>query len=436
LKGYGLRIAIEAQIYPHSGGISSVLIGLVSSLGKLCDSDDEYLIICPPEDPDWLKPYLGPNQSIRVRSAASNQQSGAESLKKMLGPLRPSVRKVYRKIFPALTDPSPDEVPISDGFYESLGCDVLHIPFQNFVMSSLSTIYNPHDLQHLHHPEFFDSTEIARRNNLFSTGCRLAHTVVTGSQWVKQDLLNHYPLSPAKIQVIPWAPPTEAYSEPRAEILQEVKQKYSLPEIFGFYPAFTWAHKNHLRLIDAIALLRNRDGLTVNFVFVGGRTSFATKLDNYILHHNLSNQVWTLGEVPTDVLRALYSMAQFVAIPTLFEASSLPIYEAWQHLIPVACSNVTSLPEQAADAALIFDPMSVDSIAGAINRMTTEPELRQQLIVRGQKRLKDFSWDRTARAYRAVYRRAAGVNLTEEDQHLLNWDWMKEDKKSKIKDKK
>ncbi|MCI0616677.1 glycosyltransferase family 1 protein, partial [bacterium] len=103
------------------------------------------------------------------------------------------------------------------------------------------------------------------------------------------------------------------------------------------------------------------------------------------------------------------------------------MFEAWQDHVPVTCSNVTSLPEQAADAALIFDPLSVDSIAAALTRMTTEPELREQLIVRGQKRLQDFSWDRTARAYRAVYRRAAGVNLTKEDHHLLNWDWMKKD---------
>lgn len=428
-----MRVAIDAQIYPHSGGVSSVVIGLVSSLGKLTDSDDEYVILCPHEDPEWLNPYLGPNQSIQAKPAPGEEGSG-EAFKKMLGPLRPAVRQVYRKIFPLRenVDVTADEVPISDGFYESLGCDVLHIPFQNFVMNSLPTIYNPHDLQHLHYPEFFDSAEIARRNNLFSAGCRYAHTVVTGSEWVKQDLLNHYAMDAAKIQVIPWAPPTQAYREANAEILNEVKQKYSLPAHFGFYPAFTWAHKNHLRLIDAVARLRDRDGLNVNLVFVGAQTSFSAKIEQQIARHELGNQIWTLGEVSTEVLRALYKLAQFVVVPSLFEAASGPMFEAWQDRVPVACSNVTSLPEQAADAALIFDPLSVDSIAAALNRMTTEPQLREQLIVRGQKRLQDFSWDRTARAYRAVYRRAARLDLTEEDLHLLNWDWMS----NKIKDQK
>lgn len=424
-----MKVAIDAQIYPHSGGISSVVIGLVSALGKLTDSDDEYLILCPHEDPDWLNPYLGTNQFTCVRPAPG-EQSGAETFKKMLGPLRPTVRHVYRKIFPLRekSDVVPDEVPISDGFYESLGCNVLHIPFQDFVLTSIPTIYNPHDLQHLHYPEFFDPAEIARRNNLFSAGCRYANTVVTGSEWVKQDLLNHYAVDASKIQVIPWAPPTQAYREATDEILNDVKKRYSLPENFGFYPAFTWAHKNHLRLIDAVAKIRDRDGLKVNLVFVGAQTSFSSKIEQQITKHDLANQIRTLGEVSTEVLRALYSLAQFVVVPSLFEAASGPMFEAWQDRVPVTCSNVTSLPEQAADAALIFDPLSVDSIAAAITRMTTEPELCQKLIISGEKRLKDFSWDRTARAYRAVYRRAAGANLTEEDQYLLNWDWMKKNK--------
>jgi glycosyltransferase involved in cell wall biosynthesis len=420
-----LKVAIDAQIYPHSGGVSSVLIGLVSSLGKLNDSDDEYVILCPHEDPNWLNPYLGSNQSIKARTA-QGQEGSTEAFKKMLGPLRPAVRNVYRKIFPAQEkiDAAPDELPISDGFYESLGCDVLHIPFQNFVMTSLPTIYNPHDLQHLHYPEFFESAEITRRNTLFPAGCRYANTIVTGSEWVKQDLLNHYALDASKIQVIPWAPPTQAYRKPEVDFVNEIKQKYSLPKKFAFYPAFTWPHKNHLRLLDAAALLRNRDGLKVNLVFVGGKTSFAPKIEQHIIKHGLNDQVWLMGEVSTDTLRTLYSIAEFVVIPTLFEASSLPLYEAWQDGVAVACSNVTSLPEQAADAALIFDPLSVNSIAAALTRITTEPELREQLIIRGQRRLQDFSWDRTARAYRAVYRRAAGLKLTEEDHHLLNWDWM------------
>jgi glycosyltransferase involved in cell wall biosynthesis len=121
-------------------------------------------------------------------------------------------------------------------------------------------------------------------------------------------------------------------------------------------------------------------------------------------------------------------MAQFVVIPTLFEAASGPLYEAWYDGAPVACSNVTSLPEQASDAALLFDPRSTESIAAAVAEMATNGKLRETLRERGERRLKDFSWERTAKAYRAVYRRAAGQPLEEEDRWLLTWDWMRDRK--------
>jgi glycosyltransferase involved in cell wall biosynthesis len=113
-------------------------------------------------------------------------------------------------------------------------------------------------------------------------------------------------------------------------------------------------------------------------------------------------------------------------LPTLYEADSFPIYEAWLDGLPVACSNVTALPEQVMDAALLFDPISVESISSALAKMATDNELRKELSKRGYRRVKDFDWERTAKAYRAVYRRAGNFPLTEEDRSLLAWDWMRE----------
>ena len=110
--------------------------------------------------------------------------------------------------------------------------------------------------------------------------------------------------------------------------------------------------------------------------------------------------------------------------PSLYEASSLPIFEAWLDGLPVACSNATALPEQVRDAALLFDPTDVGAIADAIVRVTTNADLRRDLRTRGYERLKDFDLLRTAKAYRAVYRRAGGLPLSDEDRWLLEWDWM------------
>jgi glycosyltransferase involved in cell wall biosynthesis len=92
----------------------------------------------------------------------------------------------------------------------------------------------------------------------------------------------------------------------------------------------------------------------------------------------------------------------------------------------MVCSKVTSLPEQTGDAALSFDSLFTEAIVEAVRRMATDGNLRAQLVRKGGRRLKDFSWERTAKAYRAVYRRAARRPLTDEDLWLLKWDWMRD----------
>lgn len=431
----GLTVAIDAEILPGkgSGGVEQVMIGLIRALGQLKDGGEEYVIIGPRQDPEWLRPYIGPNERIVPGSRTPQHHS-----MRFLGPLRPVAQRVYNsrrlhrlsahllglgKIWVG--------VPVSDGFYERLGCDVVHFPYQGFVSCALPMIYNPHDLQHLHYPQFFTPSQIARRETVYRAGCHRAHTVAVASQWVKQDILQHYHVNPNKIQVIPWAPPTQAYPEPNADTLDVAWEKYQLRDPFVLYPSMTWAHKNHIRLLEALALLRDRNGLRVRLVCTGHKNDFWRHIEKRLVELELEDQVSFLGMVPPQDLRALYRLARFVVIPSLFEAASGPLFEAWQDDTPVACSTVTSLPEQAGDAALLFDPLSVEAIADAVAKMATDDDLLSDLRRRGRGRLRDFSWDRTAKAYRAVYHRAAGVPLSEEDRWLLNWDWMREPQREK-----
>lgn len=431
-----LRIAINAQFLPNGGmgGVESVLIGLISALGQINDSPEEYTIIAPRQEPDWLRPYIGPNQRLVTRPQQSPvYPTRNERLKQFLGPLRPVAGQLWRWAFPLLlSQPGRawPEVPISDGFYESLGCDVIHFPYQSFVLCSLPTIYNPHDLQHLHYPQFFTPSTIAWRETIYPAACHLAHTIVVGSHWVKQDVVHHYRVDPDKVQVIPWAPPTQAYEAPSSDALAAIQEKYHLQLPFAFYPAMTWEHKNHLRLLETLAYLRDRDGLVVRLVCTGNRyPQFWPRIEQCLRMLNLESQIQFLDRVPPQDLRAIYRLAHFVVVPTLFEAASGPVFEAWEEGVPVACSTVTSLPEQAGGAALLFDPFTVETIADAVRRMATDDQLRAELVRKGEQRLRDFSWERTAKAYRAVYRRAARKPLTDEDHHLLQWDWMRDSRR-------
>jgi len=218
---------------------------------------------------------------------------------------------------------------------------------------------------------------------------------------------------------MPLAPPTQAFVEPDREMLSLVKQQYELDVPFALYPAMTWQHKNHIRLMEALLLLRDKHSIKLNLVCTGHKTDFWPEIKECIRRLDLEQQVKFPGMVPADELRSFYKLASFVVVPTLFEAASGPLFEAWQEGTPVACSTVTSLPEQARDGALFFDPYSAEAMANALLKMTQDENLRKHLSERGANRLRDFCWERTAKAYRAVYRRAAGRPITEEDQQYL-----------------
>ena len=437
-----LKIAIAAHAGPGgTGGVARFVASLIHALGKLEDGAERYYILVRSiEQHSWLTPLLGPNQEIVLESQSrkdvekrKRKQMGLSLIglfKLALGPMLPIARELRQVINPPHSWP---EVPLSDGYYEALGCDVLHIANQPFFLCSIPTVYNPHDLQHLHYPQFFAPETLAWRETVFPAGCRFAHTVVVGSQWVKDDVIRRYRVDPEKIQVIFEAPTTESQTEPSEDLLSTVRNKYQIDNPFALYPAATWQHKNHIRLLEALALLRDTKGLVVPLICTGAlrKDLFWPRIEQCLNELKLFPQVRFLDLVPDDDLRALYSLAQFLIFPTLLEAISLPIFEAWQAGLPVACSNTTALPEQVRDAALMFDPTSSESIAHAVDRMATDSKLRKDLRRRGDLRIADFSWERTAKAYRAVYRRAAGVSLTEEDRWLLSWDWGQSRGKSK-----
>jgi glycosyltransferase involved in cell wall biosynthesis len=228
------------------------------------------------------------------------------------------------------------------------------------------------------------------------------------------------------VQVIPEAAPSQASAEPSPLDLARVKTTYRLEPPFIVYPGVTWPHKNHLALLRALAHLRDQRGITIRLVCTGARyPDFWPRIEDAVRELGLAGQVAFVGYVPEDDLRAIYRLAACLVLPSLYEASSLPIFEAWLDGLPVACSNVAALPQQVRDAAVLFDPSDVGAMADAIVKGVLDDEERRGLQHRGYERLKDFDLLRTAKAYRAVYRRAGGVPLTEEDRWLLQWDWMR-----------
>jgi glycosyltransferase involved in cell wall biosynthesis len=388
--------------------VEQVVIGLAAALSRLTDGEEEYLFLAHPREDQWIRPFLsGPCRLLHTRMEYPGQRRPFRGLGQAL-----------RRGAPFL-QPRPVELLHSDLSAEQAGAEVIHFPMQEAFLTSVPSIYHPHDLQHLHLPELFDEETRARREVLYRGYCERAEMVVMMTEWGRRDLITHYGLPPEVVRVISWGSVISAYRAPTQVAVDTVRRDMSLAERFLLYPAQTWPHKNHVRLLEALALLRDRDGITVSLVCPGRRNSNFPEIERRIRALRLDDQVCFPGFVGPDELRALFVLADGLVFPSLFEGFGMPVCEAFECGLPVASSTATGLPEVVGDAGLLFDPENVDAIAGSIRALWQERDLRERLIRRGHERAKLFSIDRAARIYRAHYRRIGSRQLTEEDRILL-----------------
>jgi len=302
---------------------------------------------------------------------------------------------------------------------EGAGANIMHFTRQLGFRTSLPSIYHPHDLQHVHLPQFFSEEERRWREVTYGGLCRQAALVAVASTWAREDVVAHYQLAEDRVVVVPLAPPTGAYPATSEADFEAVRSRLALPDRFFLYPAQTWPHKNHLGLLQALALLRDRERMRIPVVFPGRQNEHFAVIEAKVAELGIGSQVRFPGFVSPVELVCLYRLATGVVIPTRFEAGSFPLWEAFFLGVPAACSNVTSLPAQAGDAALLFEPEDVEGMAHSIARLWSDQDLRRELAQRGRQRVARFTWGQTARAFRAHYRRLAGKKLSREDLELL-----------------
>lgn len=414
-----LRVVVDARIRSGKpGGIEGVILGLANGLATLTDSDDEYIFMCISGEESFLAPVLGPNSRVEFIAQpppppTTVQRIRSKARRVVLGPPPPPAPPPP----PPVLDPNLP--PFSDGTVERLKADLVHFTAQAGFRTQIPTIYHPHDIQHVHLPQFFSAAVIKWREGWYRTLCEQAAMVAVASSWTQRDVEAHYELPAGRVQVVGMAPPTSAFRAMTAAELRAIRDRFRIPDRYILYPAQTWQHKNHANLLRALARLRDRDGTVVPLVAPGKQNEHYDVIRELQQSLGLDADVHWPGFVSIDELQALYDGARAAVIPTRFESASFPLWEAFAAGVPAACSNVTSLPEQAGNAALIFDPDDIDAIADAIHRLWTDETLRATLVDRGRQRVAGLSWEMTARTFRAHYRRLTGTRMTQEDLELV-----------------
>jgi glycosyltransferase involved in cell wall biosynthesis len=239
------------------------------------------------------------------------------------------------------------------------------------------------DIQHVFFPEFFSRAELAYRRVVYGWSLRRARKIIAISGHVKETLLERIGIEPERVEVIHLGLDHDVFhpnGEPKRPLL--------------LYPANPWPHKNHLRLFEAFRRVRQARP-ELRLVLTG------SGLER--LRH-VPEGVDVRGRVSREELASLYRSAAALVFPSLYEGFGQPPLEAMASGTPVASSNAGSLPEVCGEAAVYFDPTSVDEITEAILTVLDRPD---HLVERGLERASGFTWDATARRHDEVYRALA-----------------------------
>lgn len=259
-----------------------------------------------------------------------------------------------------------------------------------------------HDFQQEYYPQFFTLKERLIRKIVYKSAQK-ANLVVCESDHVKSDLKKFLGVKDEKIRVLPSPPPSYIGKINLEEgNLLLIKKKYDLPEKYLFYPAQFWYHKNHLKLLQSLSVIKDRFKQNVNLILVGAKQNNFQNTMSEIKRLRLTQNVKYLGYVPEEDMPYLYKLSTALVMPTLFESVSIPIWEAFYLGVPVVASNVCALPEQVGDAGLLFDPNNIEDMAEKIHRLWTDDVLRQNLIKKGYKRIENLTLEKYAESWKEL----------------------------------
>jgi glycosyltransferase involved in cell wall biosynthesis len=283
------------------------------------------------------------------------------------------------------------------------GVDLLHSLASTAPLSGrFRRVVTIHDLIYARFPEAHAGIRGKGMRMLVPAGARRSNRVIADSLSTRGDLIELLGLEPERIDVVPLGVGTVHRDRPLPA--SEVRARLRLadrPTLLSL--SAKRPHKNLAALIDALALIPAERRPLV--VIPGYATWYERELQERARTRGVEDDVRLLGWLVGRELEGLWALASGFVFPSLYEGFGLPVLEAMARGVPVACSNASSLPEVAGDAALQFDPDDRGAIAASLERLL-EPLEARRLRERGLQRARQFTWARTASLTLESYARA------------------------------
>jgi glycosyltransferase involved in cell wall biosynthesis len=346
LRGAGIaKVGVYLGVLPGAGGMFQYAQSILAALASLPPRFEAAALY---RDPTW-EPYLAAYPGIYCL--------------KTISPLF-GIRRARRDlwIFPAQD----------------------HLAY----LARVPALVAVHDLMHRYERGF---PEVSAKGRYFLRELRFrgiaatAKGILVDSEFGKQQLIESYGGAPGRVHPLPYVPPAYIH----AGTPPGFDARYPLPAKFAFYPAQFWAHKNHRRLLQALAALPQ-----VELILAGAKDREYEALAAFCREARVESRVHFVGRVADQDMPELYRRARCLVMPTFFGPTNIPPLEAFALGCPVAVSGIYGMPEQVGDAALTFDPRSVAGIATALGRLWSDDALCARLRDKGRERAR--AWDQAA----------------------------------------
>lgn len=248
------------------------------------------------------------------------------------------------------------------------GIDVTYLRPAHVSGGRIPNVHWVPDLQHRHLPEMYSDKQWLKCERVEKRAVGRSATIVVSSAVVRDHLLDFEPKAAGKVEILPFAvdlPPEAHAADP-----EEICRRYDLPEHFFFFPSQLWKHKNHERLMEALARLRDHEDSPM-VICTGAATdfrddSFPKQLLARQAELGLASTIRFLGLLPRPAFYAILRRSLAVLNPSLFEGWSTTVEEAKALGVPQLLSDIAVHREQAGAGSTFFDPRSVPSIADAL----------------------------------------------------------------------
>ena len=273
---------------------------------------------------------------------------------------------------------------------------------------SIPKVSMVHDVAYLRYPEHLQPRIRAFYKKWMPRYLAYTDHIVTVSEFSKSELISGYNIRPDKISVV-YNGVTDTYKPANETQKKTARELYAKSKPYFIYLGAIHPRKNILTLVKAFELFKSSHASDHQLVLAGRASWHTEEVLKHIAGSKWKDSIHLPGYIPTGDAVTLVGSAEAMIYPSLYEGFGLPLVEAMACGVPVICSNVSSLPEVAGNAALLFDPMDVNQLADQMEKISSDETLRKEIITLGTERSKYFSWDKAAgQMYEILARFAKG----------------------------